>query len=373
MLPAAGLYGHMRANTLKSVALLAGFTVLVAAYWWAGCLAWSALAQLIDFTAPPTASAQDAFEALTAGATRTALALWYVPVLATSIWFAIASLFYAVLVRSATGARPLSRRAAPGLYNRIERLAIAAGLPMPRVEIIETQALNAYAAGLWPDEATIAVTRGLIEKLEPRELDAVLAHEIVHIKHGDVRLMVVALVFAGGITLVGDLVTRLFASRGGGSWSAGDFDGGHWSSEAHRPGSVGAGGFPALFAVLGALLVAAATLAISHVAAILTRLAISRSREFLADAGAVELTKDPDALMSALVKISRRDWVPGACESARALMISQAVDEDDFVASLFSTHPSLEARLAALSAYAGGRLSPKSGPWSRHRTAAAPR
>lgn len=360
MLRAEGLYGHIQINTWKSFGLLIAFAALIAAYWWAACVAYLALAGIFTL-GPAQVTAAGTFEAILADAWTLALERWWVPLLITGVWFAIASFAYAMIIRAATGARPLSRRDAPQLYNTVERLAIAAGLPMPRVEIIETSALNAYAAGLFADEATVAVTRGLLNTLTPRELEAVLAHEITHIKNGDVRLMVVALVFAGGLTLVGDLIARVFTSSRGNSWSAGDFDTGSWSDGEHRAGGMSASGTPAMAGILAALVVAAATFAFSYVAALLTRFAISRSREFMADAGAVELTKDADALMSALAKISRRDHVPGACESVSALMISSNFDDEDVVATLFSTHPSIEDRLAALAYHAGGRLTPSDG------------
>ncbi len=359
MLPTNGLYGHIRDNTLKSILLLGGFGALTAAYWFAACLTFSAIAYVLDLSSPPL-SASAAFDRIMAEAADHALVNWFVPVALTAVWFVVAWLFYAWIIRTATGARPVSRRDAPDLYKRVERLAIAAGLPMPRVEIMETQALNAYAAGLGPNDAAVAVTRGLLDKLEPRELDAVLAHELVHIRNRDVRLMVFALIFAGGLTLGGKLISHMLTSRRGSAWSPGDFDTGGFGSGGfgvrghHKNGGLGA---PALVAVAGALLVAAATFALSHVGAIMTRFALSRAREFMADAGAVELTKDPDALISALTKISGRDYVPGA-ETMSAMMISSSFDEDDAFDELFSTHPSVAARIAALSLHAGGLALP---------------
>ncbi len=357
MLPANGLYGHIRLNSLKSLVLLAVFVLLIAGYWYAGCLAWHGLDYLfhpLRVTDPATGT----FDHLAKEAWRTALARWHVPLLIACGWLIVAGLFYRTLVRFATGAKSISRRECPALYNSVERLAIAAGLPMPAVEVIETSALNAYASGLSPDEASIAVTRGLLKRLTPRELDAVLAHEITHIKNHDVKLMIVALVFTGGITLLGSLAWRMLANARSGGWRAGDFDVGGWSHGGqHRSGALGASGAPAFAGAIAALLVAAMTLAISHVGAIMTRFAISRAREFVADAGAVELTKDPDALMSALLKISGNDWVPGTPDTFAAMMISSSFDNEDFVEQLFSTHPTIEARIAALRQYAGARAS----------------
>ncbi|MGE0699985.1 MAG: M48 family metalloprotease [Hyphomicrobiaceae bacterium] len=353
MLPRNGLYGHIRANTFRSLMLLAGFALLVCAYWWAGCLAWSSVAYLVDFTSRPL-TAVEAYDVISARATERAWALWYVPLVVTGAWFTLAWIFHAAIIRAATGAEAVSRRHSPRLHASVERLAIAAGLPMPRVEIVRSRALNAYAAGLGPSDATIAVTQGLLDALSPRELEAVLAHEMVHIRNRDVRLMVVAHIFAGGITLLGNFVHRIVSAERSTGWSVGVFEsGGSWTGGHEKPSGLGA---PAAAGVVAALLVAAVTLALTHVAAILSRLAISRAREMVADAGAVELTKDADALISALIKISGHDYVPGASDTMPAMMISSGFDRDDFVEALFSTHPPVEVRIAALRRYAGGRL-----------------
>ncbi len=374
MLTADGLHGHIRSNTLKSIALLIGFAVLIAAYWWATCVAWSGIASFFE-AASAHQTAGEVYDRIIAAANHRAIAGWMVPVGVTSLWFACAWLFYKSLIRKATGAHPVSRRDEPMLYNTVERVAIAAGLPMPMVEIIESRALNAYASGLGVDDATIAVTRGLLARLEARELEAVIAHEMVHIKNRDVRLMVVALIFAGGLSLAGSLAAHLLSgSRRNSAWSVGDFDTGSSSDRSyHRSGGVGAGGSGALIGVGAALLVAAATLAMTQIGAVMTRLAISRSREFMADAGAVELTKDADALISALGKISGRDHVPTATTEMAALMISNGFDEDDFVEALFSTHPPIAARIEALQRHAGGQLPAPARPARRHfRSMASP-
>ena len=220
---------------------------------------------------------------------------------------------------------------------------------------METRGLNAYAAGLSPASATVAVTRGLLDTLEPDELRAVLAHEMTHIKNRDVQLMVVALIFAGGLTFLGNSL-RSVTSFGRGP--NGDnlmvprhiFDSSEPDGEDIKELSAGA------LAVLVGITVAVATLALTHVFALLTQFAVSRAREFLADAGAVELTKDPDALISALQKVAGHDFVPVIAENFRAMMISNQFDEDNFMDKLFATHPSLGDRITSLQQYAGGRI-----------------
>jgi heat shock protein HtpX len=229
---------------------------------------------------------------------------------------------------------------------------------MPQVEIMETPALNAYAAGLGPGDAVVAVTRGLLEALDADELEAVLAHEITHIKNRDVRLMVVASVFAGGLTMVGDSIRAALTNgdarivgdavgamiRSGRSASnAGDLD-------LDDAAPVAAARGAAVLASIVAILIAIAALCLVHLFALLTQFAISRSREYMADAGAVELTKNPDALISALNKISGNDEMPEMPASVSAMMISAQFG------GLLSTHPPIDERVRALVDHAGGQV-----------------
>jgi heat shock protein HtpX len=350
MLPAYGLHGHIRNNNLKSAILLAGFLVLTAAFWYALCLIWTAFA----WTPPDMAGDATIDQRVLIVAAHTicvALERWYIPLGAGLAWLSIAYAFHANMIRVAMGTKELTRRQHPKLYNMVERLAIEAGLPMPRIEVMNTGALNAYAAGLSPETATIAVTRGLIQSLTPAELEAVLAHEMTHIRNRDVRLMVVALVMAGGLTFVGEMAGQAFRPRSNSGWHVGDIsDAGIGlpdltNSEGEGPVAAGA-----LLVSLVSIVLAIGLLATVHLFALLSKFAISRSREYMADAGAVELTKNPDALISALMKISGNDAVPRVPASLRAMMISNPLE------GLFSTHPSIADRVAALQGKAGGRM-----------------
>jgi heat shock protein HtpX len=189
---------------------------------------------------------------------------------------------------------------------------------------METEALNAYAAGLTPSTATVAVTRGLLDRLADDELEAVLAHEMTHIRNYDVRVMVVASIFVGVLGFVSALL---------------------WRHATDCRGLARAGNGAGIIAVI----VAVAVAAIASFFGTLTRLAISRSREYMADAGAVELTKNPDAMIRALQRIASDDEIADLPEEMQAMMISSRFD------GLFSTHPATEDRIAALEAYAGGR------------------
>ena len=200
---------------------------------------------------------------------------------------------------------------------------------MPSLRIMETSARNAFASGLTERQYTVSVTRGLMETLETDELEAVLAHELSHIRHKDVRLLVISVIFVGIISFVGEMMARgLFRGslrRAGGS----------------RRGS---GGTAAII-----ILVALAIVAVAYALAIVIRFALSRRREYMADAGAVELTKNPDAMIRALEKISGAYEVEKAPGEVREMFI---FDKASGFASLFSTHPSLEQRVEALRAYA---------------------
>ncbi len=338
MLPVNGLYGHISRNNTKSVVLLASFAALVFLFWLAFCLLLAALSVHM-------ARHGATIDLILASAVRRAARTWWMPVVISGVWFLYAWRKHADMIRRGTGARPVSRVEEPALYNLVENLAITAGLPMPRVEIMDTPALNAYAAGLSPETATIAVTRGLIDTLETDELEAVLAHEMSHIRNYDVRLMVVATIFCGGLTMLGGLVARGASSSP--STTADTFT----MLGRRRSGDRSSGGNGAVGL---AVLIAVVLLVITHVFAKLAKLAISRSREYMADAGAVELTKRPDSLISALRKISGNDEVPLAAESLRAMMISSSGGVASSLAQLFSTHPAVEDRIQSLVAHAGG-------------------
>src|SRR5262249_17267571 len=161
-------------------------------------------------------------------------------------------------------------------YNLLENLCISRGIPMPRLQIIETDVLNAYASGMSEKNYRVAVTRGLLNTLDDNELEAVLAHELTHIRNGDVQLMVVAVIIAGVITLFGEVV---FRGLGRARWTSGRSSG----------GGKGKGGGAI------AIVIALVIIAIAWFLSLVIRFALSRSREYLADAGSVELTKNPDA------------------------------------------------------------------------------
>ncbi|HJU32874.1 MAG TPA: M48 family metalloprotease, partial [Hyphomicrobiaceae bacterium] len=280
MFQAYGLYGHIQANRLRSVLLLAAFVGLLHALLFSLLLIWSALLG-------------GTLDEIVAGALQQFARAWPVAMGAALIWFVIAYLVHQALIARATGARGVSRGEAPALYNALENLCISRGLPMPALQIIDSPALNAYASGLREGRYVIAVTRGLVETLAPDELEAVLAHELTHIRNRDTQLMVIAIVFAGIFAFFGDLFIRGWdfpygwapRSRPSGPWGqSSTYD--SQQSDSGRGEQRSAGGAGALIAIL----IAVAIILISWGLSTLIRLALSRSREYLADAGSAELT-----------------------------------------------------------------------------------
>jgi heat shock protein HtpX len=228
------------------------------------------------------------------------------------------------------GAKEVSREQAPELHEMVERLCVMADMPKPRVAIADTDVPNAFATGRTPEAAVVAVTKGIMRRLEPQELEAVLAHELSHVAHRDVAVMTIAS-FLG---LVAGLLTRVLFYSGiyGGGFGGDDRDGN--------------GGAPAVMVVM---LVSALVYVISF---LLTR-ALSRYRELSADRSGAILTGAPSALASALTKISgdmgripTRDL--RRAETVNALAFAPAVSKGFSLSSMFDTHPSLQARLEQL-------------------------
>ena len=319
---AVGLQTYIWNNNLKSLLLLIGFPILLLGMVYAFALL------MIGWGYLPGGDTVGGDFAL-AGQ----MLLQYAPAaLAGSAgWFLIAYFSYQTIIDLSTGARPVTRTEQPRLYNLLENLAISRGMKTPTARIIETDAMNAFATGLHEGQFSVTVTTGLLTALDDRELEAVLAHEMTHVINRDVRLMVIASVFAGIITLIAQLIYRSIMWS---SWTGG-----------RRRGRGGAGLF-----VLVALVVAA----IGYALAIVIKMAISRQREYIADAGAVELTKDPDAMISALQKISGHSEMD-APQSVRSMFLD---DHDEGVMGLFATHPPIDKRIEALVRFAGGRVLP---------------
>lgn len=313
---AAGLKTHIWNNNLRSLLLLALYPFFLAG------LVWAIAAASYALTAPPGTSGG----VPVAQATQDLFTWWPIIASVVAIWFTIAWFFNTGMVRMLSHARPATRREEPALYNLMENLCISRGMAMPRLEIIESPALNAFASGVDDKTYTITVTRGLLERLQADELEAVLGHELTHILNRDVRLLIVSVIFTGMIGFAAQMVWNLM--RGGL----------HLSSSGR-----GRGGGALL------LLIAWGILMIGYGASLLTRFALSRAREFMADAGSVELTHNPDAMMRALQRISGQDRVAEMTDDIAMMCI----ENSRAFLGLFATHPPIAERIAAISTLTG--------------------
>lgn len=245
-------------------------------------------------------------------------------ILAALAWFTIAWFFHTNMVATAAGAHDVSRTDEPGLYNMLENLCISRGITMPKFQIIESPGLNAFASGINDKTYCITLTRGLIDRLDDDEIEAVIAHELTHIMNRDVRLLIISVVFVG---MIGFLAQMLFRTM---------IYGTAYKSSNRRSD-------PRI------MIIALVVLAIGYIFAILIRFALSRKREYMADAGAVELTKNPDAMMRALMKISGNDYV----EETPADIEQMCIENSHKFMGLFATHPPIEDRVEAISEVTG--------------------
>ena len=217
------------------------------------------------------------------------------------------------------GAEPISKKDAPEFYSIVESLSITAGLPMPKLYIINDSSMNAFAAGTDPENSVICATTGLLENMDKVEIEGVMAHEISHIKNYDIRVSMAAVALTAVIGVLSDIVLRFIFLN--------DDD-----EDSKNPITLILG----LFFVL-----------ISPLLATITRLAISRQREFLADATAVSLTRYPDGLISALEKLKNNKPLKRQNSTTASLFISNPMKQG-FFQRLFSTHPPLDDRIKRL-------------------------
>ena len=344
---AFGLYTHIQSNRRRSVVLLIGLFLLVYVLVYAGALAAEALSSPelpLDFL-------------MRAAWHDFLLALPWATV-GTIIWMLIAYKFHQSMIDAITGGHEVTRAEEPRLYNLLENLCISRGIPTPKLKIIDDVALNAFATGLNQKQYSITVTSGLRQALNDAEMEAVLGHELTHIRNGDVRILVIAVVIAGVISFFGEMVFRLM-------FHGARFGGGRSSGGGRKGGGAGI-----------AILIAIGLIVVSWILSIVIRFALSRSREFLADAGAVELTKNPDAMIMALRKIEGRGELPRANSAVMEMCIDNP--RTDFT-DIFATHPSIDKRVDALVKMAGGHdpgplalpapgeglvEPPAQGPWS---------
>ena len=250
-----------------------------------------------------------------------------------AIWFVIAYYANTSIIQFLTGSRPLERKENKRVYNLVENLCMSQGMPMPKVNVIEVPTLNAFACGINDRTYTIGLTRGIINELDDEELEAVIAHELSHIRNRDVRLLIISIVFVGLFAMLSQIASRSLRfvpirNRGNNKNGAG---------------------------VLVIILITLVVASIGYFFARLMRFAISRSREYMADAGSAEMTRHPWALASALRKISQNSDIESVTrEDVSQLFIEHPCKEEtnkQFLSGnsdLFATHPPIEKRIALL-------------------------
>ena len=303
-----GIQTQIRRNNTRSVLLLIGFPLLILASVYA----------FLYLTIPQdeyNVSINELFVSTIPGV-----------LIAVAIWFVIAFFFHSRMIQGAAGSKPLERKENMRVYNLVENLCISKGMKMPKVNIIEDPAFNAFASGINEKTYTVTLTRGIIEALTDEELEGVIAHELMHIRNKDVRLLIISIIFVGIFSFVAQILFRnmLF----GGARRRGKNDG-------------------------RAVLIAMAIAFVAYLLSMLFRFAISRKREYMADSGAAEMTRNPLALASALRKIAGNYQVKGVkSDDVAELFIENRPDKSSGILSaisgLFATHPPIEKRIEIL-------------------------
>lgn len=260
-----------------------------------------------------------------------------------AIWFAIAFLFNTSMVRAATGAHSVSRKENPRLYNIVENLCMTAGMDMPKINMVDDPQLNAFASGIDKNSYTVTVTTGLMNLLDDDELAGVIGHELTHIRNHDTRLLITSIIFVGIISTVMSVIVQMMYNMmwfGGGSRRIGGSD-----DDDNRSSGV---------SMIVVLIIGYVLCAVAYLFTALTRFAISRKREYMADAGGAELCGNPLALASALRKISGDPGLQGVKRDdvAQLFIIHPqhltAGGALSFLSSLFSTHPDTRKRIEIL-------------------------
>ena len=321
---AYGLYSQIESNKRRSIVLLVGLFALVYLLVYAGALVGEAM------------SYQASLQYLLRKAWLDLLSAAPFATVGTAAWIVIAYYFHQSMIDAVTGGREVTRTEEPRLYNLLENLCISRGITTPKLKVMESDALNAFATGMNEKQYAITVTTALLARLDDAELEAVLGHELTHIRNGDVRMLVIAVIIAGAIAFFAEMFFRLWFNTGVGFRSRRSNDG---DSDRGKGGN------------FIAIVIAVALIAVAWLLSSLIRFALSRSREFLADAGAVELTKNPDAMISALRKIEGRGELHGATSAVMEMCVDNPREE---FTDLFSTHPPIEKRIKALVDVMGG-------------------
>ncbi len=310
---AAGLQTHIWNNNLKSIGLLGFYPILMIGMSWI-------VAYMIGAFTLSSATTTEA-----QGFANNALSnYWPLIIAGIALWFLVSYLFHTKMVRRMAHSHPVTRKEEPELYNLTENLCIAAGMKMPKLEIIETHARNAFASGIDERSFTVTVTRGLLQSLAKDEVEGVIAHELTHIQNRDVRLLIITIIFTGMLGFAAQI-----------AWS--QFRYSLWVPR-RRSGKNNGSGYLLLLGLL-------CVLWLGYIATLFTRFALSRRREYMADAGAVQMTKNPEAMMRALMRISGSARIPKMPADINMMCVENSVP----FMGLFATHPPMPKRINELS------------------------
>lgn len=326
-----GMYTQIRRNNMMSIVLLLLFPLIILGTIWV-------FLALVNYFGTYYYDAQgnmvNVFNADIVNGYFVSTIPWVIG--GVGIWFLIAYFANTAMIKQATGARPLARRDNPRVYNIVENLCMTCGMDMPQINVIDDPQLNAFASGIDKKSYTVTVTTGLLRLLDDDELAGVIAHELTHIRNRDTRLLIISIIFVGIISAIMSIVVRMMYHA---MW----FGGGN-----SRDNEKGNG-----LSMLVVMLIGLVCSAVAYFFTLLTRFAISRKREYMADAGGAELCGNPLALASALRKISGDPGLGHVDREDIAQMYiihpkRMAQGVISFANSLFSTHPSTESRIRIL-------------------------
>lgn len=329
-----GMQTQISRNNALSVLLLVAFPAIILGMVWVFLAIVNALTER---TPLPDGTYANSFDA---GVVNQ----WFLQCVPTvvavvAVWFAIAYFANTAMIRHATGARPLTRKENMRVYNIVENLCMTAGMDMPKINVVDDPQLNAFASGIDSSSYTVTVTTGIMNRLNDEELAGVIGHELTHIRNHDTRLLITSIVFVGIVSTVMSMVMRIITNiaiyGGGPRRSRDDDDRGSGAS------------------IIVVLLVGLVCCSIAYLFTLLTRFAISRRREYMADAGGAELCGNPLALASALRKISGD---PGLADCGRDDVAQLFIVHPQkltsgitgFFSSMFSTHPDTRKRIEIL-------------------------
>lgn len=308
-----GLHSQKSANNIKSILLLVMFPVLL-------------LILIYLFMCILTYNSETGVNI--SFANQFFIEIFPYVILIVGVWFIIAYFSNTYIIKKATGAEELSRKDNKRVYNLVENLCMSVGMPMPKINILNDDSLNAYASGINNSSYTVTLSKGIIEKLDDEELEGVIAHELSHIRNRDVRLMIVSIIFVGIFAFLMQLAFRGIRISG-------------LSRSRNDKGS-------GLVIILVILILAA----IGYFFSLIFRFAISRKREYLADASAAEMTKKPWALASALRKISTDSQIEAVTREDVAQLFIEHPNikkkKSEGLSSIFATHPPIKKRIQVL-------------------------